>query len=173
MPTNRNPRSERNVQLFIEQFASSMVQAGMPRMPARVFVALLVSDSGRLTAAELAAQLQVSPAAVSGAVRYLAQVNLIVRGREPGSRRDHFEVHGDTWQEAILNRDRTLARWIVDLHAGIAAVGARTPAGRRITETVDFLEFVDAETEALMERWRSHRAAAGAKPAARAAPRRR
>ena len=48
-------------------------------MPARVFAALLASDSGRLTSAELSALLKVSPAAVSGAVRYLAQVNLVSR----------------------------------------------------------------------------------------------
>ena len=47
----------------------------MQRMPARVFAALLASDDGALTSAELGEQLQVSPAAVSGAVRYLAQVS--------------------------------------------------------------------------------------------------
>ena len=39
---------------YIERFASVMVAAGMPPMPSRVFVALMVTDSGRLTAAELA-----------------------------------------------------------------------------------------------------------------------
>ena len=38
------------------------------RMPARVFAALLTTDSGSLTAAGLAAMLHVSPAAISGAV---------------------------------------------------------------------------------------------------------
>ena len=57
-------------------------------MPARVFAALLATDSGRLTAAELAELLQISPAAVSGAVRYLTQVGMVHREREPGSRRD-------------------------------------------------------------------------------------
>ena len=53
---------------YIERFAAVLVAAGFPPMPARVFVALLVTDSGRLSAAELAAMLRISPAAVSGAV---------------------------------------------------------------------------------------------------------
>ena len=43
----------------------------MGRMPARAFAAILAADDGRRTAAELAELLEVSPAAVSGAVRYL------------------------------------------------------------------------------------------------------
>ena len=39
---------------YIERFAAVLVSAGFPPMPARVFVALLVTDSGRLSAAEQA-----------------------------------------------------------------------------------------------------------------------
>ena len=42
---------------FVERFASVLTESGFPRMPARVFAALLATDSGRLTAAELAAML--------------------------------------------------------------------------------------------------------------------
>ncbi|MQA27430.1 MAG: MarR family transcriptional regulator, partial [Micromonosporaceae bacterium] len=41
--------------------AGVLADAGMARMPARVFVALLAADTGRLTASELAERLQVSP----------------------------------------------------------------------------------------------------------------
>ena len=83
------------VQRFIERFALDLAASGMPRMPARVFAGLLSTDSGSLTAGELAGLLQVSPASISGAVRYLEQLNLIVRQREPGSRRDHYAVDED------------------------------------------------------------------------------
>ena len=43
---------------YIERFAAVLVAAGFPPMPARVFVALLVTDSGRLSAAEQAAFLE-------------------------------------------------------------------------------------------------------------------
>jgi ABC-2 type transport system ATP-binding protein len=70
-------RDEAAVRRFIEGFAAALADGGVPRMPARVFAALLATDSGRLTAAELGERLQVSPAAISGAVRYLTQVALV------------------------------------------------------------------------------------------------
>ncbi|HEX7994495.1 MAG TPA: MarR family transcriptional regulator, partial [Streptosporangiaceae bacterium] len=86
---------------FIERFASVLVEAGIPRMPARVFSALLATDSGRLTAAELADQLQASPAAVSGGVRYLIGVGMVSREGEPGSRRHHYRVPDHVWDEVV------------------------------------------------------------------------
>ena len=50
-------------------FAFLLTESGVPRMPARVFASVLAEDAGALTAAELAERLQVSPAAISGAVR--------------------------------------------------------------------------------------------------------
>ena len=68
---------------FVERFGAMLEEGGVPRMPARVFSALLATDSGRLTAAELAEQLKISPAAVSGAVRYLIQVRLVTASANP------------------------------------------------------------------------------------------
>ena len=145
---------------FIERFASALMDAGMPRMPARVFVALLASDDGRLTAAELAEQLHVSPAAISGAIRYLTQVNVLTRERQPGSRRDHYRLLDDTWYEMSLRREQLMSRWIAAGQDGIKALGADTPAGHRMTESVEFFEFVQTELPALIERWRAQRASA-------------
>jgi len=142
---------------FIERFAALLSEAGIPRMPARVFVAMLTSDPGRLTAAELAERLQVSPAAISGAVRYLIQVNLAGREREPGSRRDVYGVHGDIWYEAVLRREHVLARWQAGLRDGIELLGAGTPAGDRLTETLAFFDFVQAEMPPMLERWRARK----------------
>ncbi|MDQ3923441.1 MAG: MarR family transcriptional regulator [Actinomycetota bacterium] len=151
-------RDDEALMRFVERFALTFSEAGVPRMPARVFVALLVSDDGRLTAAELAEMLRVSPAAVSNAVRYLQQVGLVAREREPGERRDHYRVHGgDTWYEVIIRRDRMLMRWQEDLREGVEVVGADTPAGKRLEETRRFYEFVHEELPALMEKWRKRR----------------
>ena len=145
------------VRRFIERFASVLVEGGVPRMPARVFSALLAADSGRMTAAEVAEVLEISPAAVSGAVRYLTQVSLVSREREPGSRRDVYRVHDDLWYEAIINREPLLTRWSRALEEGVEAVGPDTPAGRRLTETVEFFEFLKGEMPAMLARWREHR----------------
>jgi DNA-binding transcriptional regulator GbsR (MarR family) len=142
---------------FIERYASGLAEAGMARMPARVFVALLATDSGRLTAAELAELLRVSPAAISGAVRYLATVNLVSREREPGSRRDYYRVHDDAWYDAALHRERLLVRWEESTREGIEVLGSDTPAGERLTETLAFYEFIQDEIPALLARWRQRR----------------
>ena len=78
-------------------------------MPSRVFVALLASDSGRLSSSELAEVLAVSPAAISSAVRYLTQLNLASRERQPGSRRDYYRVHEDAWYEAANSLTPSIA----------------------------------------------------------------
>ncbi|GAA1924544.1 MarR family transcriptional regulator [Streptantibioticus ferralitis] len=152
-------RDEEAVDRFVERFASELVEAGMPRMPSRVFGALLVSAEGALTSAELGERLQVSPAAVSGAVRYLAQVGLISREREPGSRRERYRVHSDQWYETFARRDQYLTRWESTLASGVEAVGRTTPAGERIAETAEFFAFLQGELPAMMERWRARRLA--------------
>lgn len=127
-------------------------------MPARVFAALLATDSGRLTAAELAALLHVSAAAISGAVSYLVQVNLASREAEPGSRREHYRVHNETWYEAIASKDQVLDRCERSLREGLDLIGRETAAGARIAETLAFFEFIQTELPAMLERWRARKA---------------
>ncbi|MFI1394200.1 GbsR/MarR family transcriptional regulator [Streptomyces sp. NPDC020681] len=150
-------RDDEAVSRFVERFAAQLVEAGMTRMPARVFAALLASDSGALTSAELGEQLQVSPAAVSGAVRYLSQQHMVSREREPGSRRERYRVHSNQWYEALTNRDAIIKRWGDALREGVVTLGPETPAGRRLAETVAFFEFIQGELAAMMVRWTTHR----------------
>ena len=144
---------------FIERFAQVLAEAGFPRMPARVFVALLAADSSRRTASELAELLQVSPAAISGAVRYLTQVGLASREREPGSRRDNYRVYDDVWYEAVVRRDQLLGRWQDSMREGVAVLGRGTPAGERMAENLEFFEFLEVELVDMTKRWRERRAA--------------
>ncbi|MGI5368489.1 MarR family transcriptional regulator [Streptomyces sp. A244] len=150
-------RDAEAVSRFVESFAAQLVEAGMARMPARVFAALLSSDEGSMTSAELGEQLRISPAAVSGAVRYLAQTHMVSREREPGSRRERYRVHGNQWYEALTNREAVIKRWEGALREGVTSLGAGTPAGRRMAETLAFFEFIEGELVEMMERWRVHR----------------
>ena len=147
---DRDPEAVRQ---FVERFASALTDAGFQRMHARVFAALQGTDSGRLTSAEIAESLQVSPAAISGAVRYLIQFNLIRREREPGSRRDHYVVENDAWYEASLNREEVISRWQASAKEGIEVLGADTPAGRRMAESLAFFEFLREELAELVAKW--------------------
>lgn len=151
-------RDEHAVNRFVESFASALVAAGMPHMPALVFVALLATDGGGLTADELAAQLQVSRGAISGAVTYLGHVGLITRERQPGTRRQRYVLQNPTWYEVIARREQILDRWIATTRDGVNALGPTTPAGQRLAESLAFFEFLSDELHALLARWRERQA---------------
>ncbi|MER5496613.1 MULTISPECIES: GbsR/MarR family transcriptional regulator [unclassified Streptomyces] len=157
----RSGRDAEAVSRFVERFASEMTEAGMQRMAARVFAALLADDDGSMTSAELAMALQISPAAVSGAINYLTQVSMVGREREPGSRRDRYRLHDEVWYTTFANRDRVLTRWESTLKEGVRTLGEDTPAGARLAETVAFFEFLQAELVGMMDRWREHRKTLG------------
>ncbi|MFD0025678.1 GbsR/MarR family transcriptional regulator [Streptomyces sp. NPDC058382] len=153
----RGQRDPEAVSRFVERFASEMTEAGMQRMASRVFAALLADDDASMTSAELALALQISPAAVSGAVNYLTQVSMVGREREPGSRRDRYRLHNEIWYTTFASRDRVLTRWEQTLRDGARTLGEHTPAGARIAETAAFFEFLQSELESLMGRWQEHR----------------
>lgn len=150
-------RDPARVSHFVERFAAVLTETGFPRMPARLFAALLASDSGTMTAPELGGLLRISPGAVSGAVRYLTQVNLVSREHEPGSRRERYRVHSDVWYEAMARRDRVLTRCEQSLREGIELLGRHTGAGTRMAETLAFFEFIQAELPSLLDRWRERK----------------
>jgi DNA-binding transcriptional regulator GbsR (MarR family) len=152
-PPGDPARDDAAVERFIERFAASLAEAGMTRMPARVFATLLAADEGARTSAELADQLRVSPAAISGAVRYLVQVGLVARDREPGGRRDIYRLYSDVWYEIFARRDQQMTRWVDNMREGVAAVGPGTPAGRRLTETMGFFDYLRTELPLLIDRW--------------------
>ena len=143
---------------YIERFAAVLVAAGFPPMPARVFVALLIADSGRLTAADLAGTLQISPAAVSGAVRYLIQLGLVHKERVPGSRRDYYRMPGNMWDDLLRMQDQVMTRWGALVREGIDLVGPDSEAGARMAEQAAFLEFATREMAELLTRWEKYRA---------------
>ncbi|MBW8486163.1 GbsR/MarR family transcriptional regulator [Actinomadura parmotrematis] len=145
------------VRRFIERFAVRMEDAGWQRMPARVFGALLASEDGALTAAELAEVLQVSPAAISGAVRNLVHLHMAAREREPGSRRDVYRVRDNVWEEVVAGRESTTRMFQESLYEGVRAVGADTRAGRRLNEGAEFFAFMQREAAEMIERWLAYR----------------
>jgi predicted transcriptional regulator len=158
-PAPARTRDDAAVGRFVEDFASALIEMGIPRMPARVFAALMTSDSGRLTATDLAARLQASPAAVSGAVRYLIQVGMARRETEPGSRRHYYRAPDHVWEEVIGIRDHLMSRWTSVMREGADILGTDTPAGARVAESARFFEFVSSELPLVIGRWRERRAA--------------
>ncbi|MFI5583727.1 GbsR/MarR family transcriptional regulator [Amycolatopsis sp. NPDC051758] len=158
MTTPDTKRDEDAVRRYVESLALVLSQIGMQRMSARVFAALMTTDDARLTAADLASQLSVSPAAISGAVRFLEQIGLVAKEREPGERRDHYRLFDDLWYATFLKRDRMIIMWRDAAGDGIDALGEDSPAGRRLAEMRDFLSFMLEELNGMYERWHKLRA---------------
>lgn len=148
---------EQAVRQFIERFAAVLAQAGIPLMPARVFVALLTADAPRLTADDIAGILQVSPAAVSGAVRYLLPLGLVGRETEPGSRRYWYRMPPDVWHEVVRLRDQMMMRWSQTLRDGLDLLGRDSPAGQRMSESIMYFDFVQKELPMVLSRWEEYR----------------
>ena len=153
----RKDTSQPEVSAFVEEFALMLADLGFPRMPARVFAVVLAAPEESLTARELADRLQVSPAAISGAVRYLGTLSLVRRTRLTGERVDRFGLGEEVWApvfEAELGAYRPL------MEACIRALQSGTLSGRgaeRVEETREFLEFMSEEMEQLLVRWRARR----------------
>ena len=97
-------RDEQALRDAMEHSAAVLAAAGFPRMPARVLMALTVADAGGLTAQELAEELGVSAAAISGAVRYLQTLGYVRRTAQAGSRRDRYELPADLWYGASFRK---------------------------------------------------------------------
>jgi DNA-binding transcriptional regulator GbsR (MarR family) len=145
---------------FVSLAAGELASQGFPPMPARVIMALTASDEGRLTSEELADVLEVSPAAISGAVRYLVTLRFIRRSTEPGSRRHVYLLpEGSAWYTVSLTRPGLYAHVVDVLREGLRSIPDDSPAARRIEEMADFFRFVDERMPVLLEEWRASREA--------------
>jgi predicted transcriptional regulator len=143
---------------FVERFALVLREAGMAPMPARVFAYSLADDADRYTATELAEGLQVSPAAISGAVRQLVQWGLLRREREPGTRSDLYVLDDrDLWSRFTQVEITQLRRFEEMLETGVDALGTERPGGRRLAETRDFFAFLRRALQDAVERWPAER----------------
>ncbi|MHA7984684.1 GbsR/MarR family transcriptional regulator [Rathayibacter sp. CAU 1779] len=142
---------------YAEHAAAVLNAAGFPRMPARVLLALSVADSG-LTAAEIAERLDISAAAVSGAVRYLQTLAMVRRVSKPGSRRDVYDLPNNTWYAASMSETRIFDAMISLTEAVMPATGGtQTPVGARLDEMLGFFRFIRSRLPELLREWDAQR----------------
>lgn len=143
----------------VERLGQVLEDSGVPRMPARVFAYILAEDRDRYTAAELADGLQVSPAAISGAVRYLTHTRLVVRERRPSGRGDLFRVvDGDIWGTIMTARLSQMDDYVASLDKAVALLEPGSAGRARVEETRDYFAFAREGMVDLAERWARFRA---------------
>ena len=132
--------------------ATELAAQGFPRMPARVIMALTVSAEGRLTSAELADLLDASPAAISGAVRYLQTLGFVRASTVSGTRKHVYALPPIPWYATTLTQDRY--GHIVEV---LDAAAPDLPEGgsrERVAEMADFFRFLQTEMPRLWARWK-------------------
>jgi predicted transcriptional regulator len=151
-------QEEAEVNAAAEKAAAGFAAAGFPKMPARALMALVSSEDGSLTAAELSEKLGVSAAAVSGAVRYLQTVGFVQRVSQPGSRRDLYALHDDEWYIASMRKSPIYQSLAALTDAIATALPAGSAAGSRVTEMGRFYRFLAARMPALLDDWERQRA---------------
>jgi len=149
----------RNLLQAVERVTTLLTDAGMPRMASRVFAYALADDSDRYTAGDFAGGLGVSPAAVSGALRYLTDTRLLFKDREPGTRADLYRIYDDdVWGVIMGARLPLLEMWERAVADAADMIGPDHRGGRRLRETQEFFRFTREETASMLDRWKQHRA---------------
>lgn len=151
------------VERAVERVGQSLELDGIPRMPARVFAYLLASPDETCTAREIAEGLTVSPAAVSGAIRYLHDNRLVQRERAPGRRGERYRLAGgDLWATIMRARQPLTDEIVRGIDDAVELIGAEHGTGPhrgldRLRETREFFAFLQRELEGVMDRWAEHR----------------
>jgi predicted transcriptional regulator len=140
-----------------ERAAAMLTAAGMPRMSARVMMALVGSPDEGYSAAELAERLGVSAAAVSGAVRYLQTIRIVHRLSRAGDRRDRYDLVDDGWH-SVLTANAPLYETLADYIDLVADDNVDAPLSfERAREMAGFFRFLADRMPRLLEEWDEHR----------------
>ncbi|GII80812.1 MarR family transcriptional regulator [Sphaerisporangium rufum] len=140
-PSQDHGRDAEAVREYEETFATVFMQSGLPRMTARTLAGLYTTDAGSLTAAELAARLQVSPASVSKAIAFLEGQGLVRRERDE-RRRERYVVDDDVLYQSTMASARATAHLGEIARQGVSVLGPGTPAAARLENIARFVDFV-------------------------------
>lgn len=141
------------VRAFETEFAALMDRTGFPRIAGQVLVCLFTTDTGQLTAAQLIQRLEVSPASVSKAVRYLETLEFVRRAPIPGRRGVLYTLDEDLWYRAWTKRSEVFGLWSDTAAKGAAVLGVTTPAGDRLDEMSQFFALVRGDVAMVTEHW--------------------
>ncbi|MET9595853.1 helix-turn-helix domain-containing protein [Streptomyces sp. NPDC006516] len=140
-PPQAHGRDPEAVRAYEETFTAVLMQSGLPKMTARVLVALYTTDAGSLTASELVRSLQVSPASVSKAVAFLENQGLLRREREEG-RRERYFADDDVWYQSMIAAARSNTLLVETARQGVGILGPGSPAAARLENIARFMDFV-------------------------------
>ncbi|WP_030924031.1 helix-turn-helix domain-containing protein [Streptosporangium amethystogenes] len=140
-PPQPHGRDAETVRDYEETLTTVLMQAGTPKMMARVLCCLYTTDAGSLTTSELVQRLRVSPASISKAITYLESQGLVRRERDE-RRRERYVVDDDVWYQSMMASARGTAQLGEIARQGVGVLGAGTPAATRLENIARFVDFV-------------------------------
>lgn len=140
-----------------ERAAAVMTAAGMPRMPARVMMALIAAPDDGYTSAQLRERLGISAAAVSGAVRYLQQLHFIRRRAVRGQRRERYVLLEDAFYRSVVDNSPVYRRSADILEEMAAQLDGDAAAQTRAADIAAFLRFLAERMPRLIDEWQALR----------------
>ncbi|MFS0692911.1 helix-turn-helix domain-containing protein [Streptomyces nitrosporeus] len=146
-------RDAEAVRAYEELFTTAMMESGAPKMMSRVMACLTLTDSGSLTASELAQHLQVSPASVSKAVAYLDSQGM-VRREQDERRRERYVVDDDVWYRSMMASARSTLQVAAVARQGVGILHSGTPAAERLENIARYLDFISESTARAAEQAR-------------------
>lgn len=152
----QHKRNEEQRQL-VEEFGLLYEQMGVTRMAGRVSGYLLMCDPPVQSLTQIAAALEVSKAAVSGAAHALLQFGVVELVGEPGQRGDFYRaLPGQMDSMLRLDHVRTLHAL---LERGLASVADKDQTHSNyglMHDLRDFSVFLEAEIPGVIARWQRH-----------------
>ncbi|MEU9662966.1 helix-turn-helix domain-containing protein [Streptomyces chartreusis] len=126
---------------YEETLTTVLMGSGLPKMTARVLTCLFTTDAGSLTASQLAAHLNVSPASISKAITFLEGQSLVRRERDE-RRRDRYIVDDELFYQATLASARANDQLVATARQGVTVLGPHTPAAARLENIARFLDYI-------------------------------
>ncbi|WP_028045924.1 helix-turn-helix domain-containing protein [Cellulomonas sp. URHE0023] len=140
-PRQADGRDIEAVRAYEETFTTLLMRSGVPRIAAGVLTCLYTTDAGSLTASELVARLQVSPASISKSIAFLESQGLVVRERDD-RRRERYVADADVWYQSMIASARSNAELATTARQGVGVLGPGTPAAVRLENVARFMDFV-------------------------------
>ncbi|GIF39379.1 MarR family protein [Actinoplanes xinjiangensis] len=154
---------------YVETLTTVLMASGLSRMGARVLACLFITDSGSLTASELALRMRVSPASVSKAIAFLESQSLVRRERDE-RRRDRYIVDDELFYQATLASARANDQLVAVARQGVAVLGPDTGAAARLENVARFLDFISESITRAVEQARAVLRTAPGRSAAEESP---
>ena len=155
-PARRDTRIELSpgIVRFIERMGLYYEHLGVPRIGGRI-LGLLMMARRPLTLDDMASLLHVSRASISTNARMNVAVGMVRHVSLPGDRRDYYIFSPNAWEERLAVGKPTSIELRDIITEGLAALSASNDEGRaRLSEAIEFCDFLLEETEKMTAHWR-------------------